>query len=246
MHAGATSTGLKMKKLLLLSLLLTGRLLAQPVITTQPTNQIVLSGSDALFNVVATGEGLLTYQWRFNGTNLSKYTITTIAGGGNGGDGGAATSAGLDYPCGVTVDASGNILIAETGNNRIRKVDTNGVITTVAGNDSAGYSGDGSMATNASLNSPFQVAVDGAGNLYIADYDNNRIRKGGHQWCHHHYGWKWSGWIFGRRRSGDQRQPAFPIWNGFGRHGQSLCRRLLEQPDPKSGYHRYHYHGSGE
>ena len=166
-----------MKTLLLISLLLGGQLLAQPVITTPPTNQTVLSGSNALFNVVAVGEGLLTYQWRFNGTNLPKYTITTIAGGGSGGDSGAATSASLNDPTGVTVDAAGNIFIAEYGNNRIRKVDTNGIITTVAGNGSTGYSGDGSLATNASLNSPFQVVVDGSGNLYIADHDNNRIRK---------------------------------------------------------------------
>ena len=78
----------------------------------------------------------------------------------------------------VAVDASGNLFIADTDNNRIRKVDTNGIITTVAGNGSCSdYSGDGGPATNASLNAPYGVAVDASGNLFIADTDNNRIRK---------------------------------------------------------------------
>src|ERR1035437_10517189 len=169
-----------MKKILLpLFAWVTGSisLLAQPVITTQPTNQIVLNDSNAMFNVGAAGQGLLTYQWRFNGTNLPKYTMTTIAGGGSGGDGGAAISASLNDPTGVAVDAAGNTYIAEEGKHRIRKVDTNGTISTVAGNGSPGYSGDGSLASNASLNSPYQVTVDRSGNLYVADYDNNRIRK---------------------------------------------------------------------
>ena len=106
--------------------------------------------------------------------------ITTVAGNGSAsysGDGGAATNASLYYPCGVAFDASGNLYIADYGNNRIRKVDTNGIITTVAGNGSCGYSGDGGAATNASLYYPYGVALDAFGNLYIADYDNNRIRK---------------------------------------------------------------------
>ncbi|MFL6448492.1 MAG: NHL repeat-containing protein [Bryobacteraceae bacterium] len=94
------------------------------------------------------------------------------------GDGGPATSASLESPIGVAVDGSGNLYIAEWGNNRIRKVSsTTGVITTVAGNGSSEYSGDGGLATDASLNSPNGVTVDGGGNLYIADTENNRIRK---------------------------------------------------------------------
>ena len=93
------------------------------------------------------------------------------------GDGGAATNAGLNYPSGVAVDAAGNLYIADSDNKRIRKVDTNGIITTVAGNGSAGYSGDGGAATNARLYYPTGVAVDASGNLYIADTENNRIRK---------------------------------------------------------------------
>ena len=74
------------------------------------------------------------------------------------------------------MDSAGNLYIADTGNDRIRKV-SNGVITTVAGNGTSGFSGDNGPATSAQLNHPHGVAVDSAGNLYIADTGNNRIRK---------------------------------------------------------------------
>jgi sugar lactone lactonase YvrE len=105
--------------------------------------------------------------------------ITTVAGNGTYGyfgDGGAATNATLSYPGGVAVDAAGNMLIADTDNSRIRKVLTNGIITTVAGNGTSGYFGDGGAATNAGLHSPSAVAVDATGDLFIADYGNSRIR----------------------------------------------------------------------
>ena len=105
--------------------------------------------------------------------------ITTVAGGGADylGDGGAATSAELASPEGVAVDATGNLFIADSQDNRIRKVDTNGIITTVVGNGIANYSGDGGAATNAELAWPEGVAVDATGNLFIADEVNNAIRK---------------------------------------------------------------------
>lgn len=103
--------------------------------------------------------------------------IITVAGGGSGSDGGAATNASLNRPWGVVLDAVGNLFIGDLGNNRVRKVDANGIITTVAGNGSASFSGDGGAATNASLNGPTGVAVDAVGNLFIADYENERIRK---------------------------------------------------------------------
>ena len=106
--------------------------------------------------------------------------ITTLAGNGAAGfsgDGGAAINAALYEPAGLAVDSSGNVYIADSGNNRIRKVDPSGVITTVAGNGLPVYSGDGGAASRASLNFPNSVAVDASGNLYIADSGNNTIRK---------------------------------------------------------------------
>ncbi|HEX7412635.1 MAG TPA: T9SS type A sorting domain-containing protein [Bacteroidia bacterium] len=105
--------------------------------------------------------------------------ISTFAGNGTGGysgDGGAATAAGLFYPTAVAFDAAGNMYISELQNSRIRKVNTSGVISTFAGNGTAGYTGDGSAATAAELNNPNGVAFDAAGNIYIADATNNRIR----------------------------------------------------------------------
>jgi trimeric autotransporter adhesin len=106
--------------------------------------------------------------------------ISTVAGTGTagfGGDGGAAANAQLNAPFGVAVDAAGNLYIAEFSNNRVRKVATNGNITTLAGNGVSGFSGDGGQATGAMLNGPQGVAVDSAGNVYIADTANNRVRQ---------------------------------------------------------------------
>ncbi len=103
--------------------------------------------------------------------------ISTIAGGGAGGDGGAATAASLNAPYGIAVDASGNVLIADQLNNSIRKVDTLGIITTIAGNSAFGYIGDGGPATAAELTEPFGITLDDSGSLYIADWGNKVIRK---------------------------------------------------------------------
>jgi uncharacterized protein (TIGR03437 family) len=106
-------------------------------------------------------------------------TITTVAGNGSigqSGDGGPATGAQLNWPLGVAVDGIGNLFIADTGNHRIRTASPNGAIITVAGNGTQGFSGDGGPAVSAQLNYPLSVAVDGAGNLFIAD-GSNRIRK---------------------------------------------------------------------
>ncbi len=106
--------------------------------------------------------------------------ITTVAGGGQSdfsGDGGPATSASLHQPSGVAVDAGGNLYIADTENQRIRKVSASGIISTVAGRGNMAFAGDGGPGVNASLAFPSGVAVDTAGNLYIADSLNHRIRK---------------------------------------------------------------------
>jgi sugar lactone lactonase YvrE len=106
--------------------------------------------------------------------------ITTIAGTGTmgySGDGGSAINASFSSMYGLALDRAGNIYICDQGNNVIRKIDTAGIVTTVAGNGTAGFSGDGGPATQAMLNFPFAVLPDGSGNLYIGDFSNNRVRK---------------------------------------------------------------------
>src|ERR1041385_2134294 len=113
--------------------------------------------------------------------SLASGIITRYAGSGLAaffGDGGQATGASLMFPLGVATDKSGNLYIADAGNNCIRRVSPGGVIATVAGNGNrAGFAGDGAAATVALLNIPSDVAVDGSGSLFIADSGNNRIRK---------------------------------------------------------------------
>ena len=107
------------------------------------------------------------------------YLISTVAGSGWIGDGGPATQAILRQPGGVAADAAGNIYIAETGGNRVRKMDRSGAITTLAGTGVAGFSGDGGPAAQAQLASPYGVAADILGNVYIADLGNARVRRVG-------------------------------------------------------------------
>ena len=107
-------------------------------------------------------------------------TITTVAGtgeGGYGGDGGPAYQAQLSSPFGVAADSRGNVFIADEGNHRVRRVDSAGTITTVAGTGEAGYGGDGGPAYQAQLSSPRGVAADSRGNVYIADAGNHRVRR---------------------------------------------------------------------
>ena len=107
-------------------------------------------------------------------------TTTTVAGTGTrgySGDGGSAADAQLSFPEALAVDASGNLYIADSGNERVRRVDPSGVVTTVAGSGTRGYGGDGAQAVNARLSAPRGVALDAAGNLYIADSHNGRVRK---------------------------------------------------------------------
>jgi hypothetical protein len=126
---------------------------------------------------------------------ISKGVITTVAGNGTtgfSGDNGPATSAQLNLqssaincclavnpsprlPGGIAVDASGNLFIADSGNQRVRMV-SNGVITTIAGTGTAGFSGDGGPATSAQFNNPSGIAIDTSGKIYISDSSNGRIR----------------------------------------------------------------------
>lgn len=106
--------------------------------------------------------------------NMTHYAGTGSSG--YSGDGGKATEAMLRVPAGLAFDKKGNLYIADRNNNRIRKVDTRGIITTVAGNGAAGFSGDGGPATEAQLNLPSGVVLDDEGNLFIADRSNDRIR----------------------------------------------------------------------
>jgi uncharacterized protein (TIGR03437 family) len=106
--------------------------------------------------------------------------ISTVAGNGYAsgiGDGLPATLAQMVQPAGIALDAAGNLFVADTGTERVRKVDSKGIIETVAGNGQAGYAGDGGPAMAAELSSPAAAAADAAGNVYIADTKNDRVRR---------------------------------------------------------------------
>jgi uncharacterized protein (TIGR03437 family) len=107
--------------------------------------------------------------------------LTTIAGNGSSsqatGDGGPATSAGFNGIYGIAVDAAGNVYLCDSNNHRIRKVTPDGTVSTIAGGNAAGYAGDNGPAVGALLNFPRNIAADEAGNIYINDYNNNRVRK---------------------------------------------------------------------
>ena len=113
--------------------------------------------------------------------DLGVGNLRTVAGNlspGFAGDGGLATEAGLNFPAGVTVDGAGNVYIADWGNHVVRRVDAaSGVITTVAGTGVPGFAGDGGPATQALLNQPIRLALDRAGNLFISDSGNGRVRR---------------------------------------------------------------------
>ena len=140
-------------------------------------NFYIADSASSVIRAVNTG----TTQITIAGVVIQPGDIQTVAGNGTAGysgDGGAATSAELDSPEGVFVDSSGNIFIADTNNSVIREVaGSSGTITTVAGDGTAGYTGDGGPATSAELNNPFGVFVDSAENIFIADTDNSVIRE---------------------------------------------------------------------
>jgi internalin A len=130
--------------------------------TDKSGNLYAADGSSAVWKIPPSGPAIIvagkSFQPGYNGDDI------------------AATSALLNQPNGLSVDPSGNLYISDSGNNRIRRVDTSGTITTVAGNGIAGFSGDGGPAASAMLFQPSDVAVDTKGNIYIADRINQRIR----------------------------------------------------------------------
>jgi len=141
----------------------------------QDIGAIAVDGSNRLYVAVTQGAGVgLIMRIQPDGT------FHVIAGGGaagSSGDGGPATSGYLNNPAGLAFDATGNLYIADAGAHVVREVMASGIITTVAGNGTAAFGGDGGPAISASLNTPGGLAVDASGNLYIADTLNRRIRK---------------------------------------------------------------------
>ena len=117
---------------------------------------------------------------RIRKINTTTGIITTVAGNGTAGftgDGGQATAAELNIPAAITIDLTGNIYVIDGNNNRIRKINTVGIITTIAGNGTNGYTGDGGQATAAELKGPSDLTLDGTGNIYISDAPSGCVRK---------------------------------------------------------------------
>ena len=105
------------------------------------------------------------------------YNVATVAGSASLGDGGPAIDAQIGAIQGVATDLAGNVYLSDTTHNLVRRIDGSGIITTVAGTGTAGFSGDGGPATSAQLHFPYGLALDASGNLYIADLGNNRVRR---------------------------------------------------------------------
>ena len=171
---------------------------------------------------------------------LATGVISTVAGQlgqqGATGDTGLATAALLNTPQGVALDAAGDLYIADTNNNEVRRVDAiTSVITTVAGNGTQGSSGDGGPGISATLFSPWGLTVDMAGKVYIADLGNNKIRMlsaGGNDLDG---GGDGVDRLQRRRRAGDLGEPGRAGGGGGGCGGEPVYRGLGEQPDPQGG-----------
>ena len=171
--------------------------------------------------------------------------ITTFAGGGSAdfptyGDGGPATSARLNYPWGVAADRQGNVYFSERSNNRVRKVDTSGIISTFAGGVDAGPPtyGDGGPATSARLFNPQGLVLDSQGNLYISDYLSSRIRKVSRSGVISHCRrWKRVR-ILRRRRPSHRGEVAGARGAGHGSAGEPLHRRPVQRSHPQGEHWR--------
>ena len=184
-------------------------------------------------------------------------TISTVAGtgvAGFGGDGGAATAAQLDNPIDMALDGAGNLYIADRDNHRIRKVDSTGTISTVAGTGVAGFGGDGGAAAAAQLSNPTDLVVDGAGNLYIADWGNHRIRKVDSTGTISAFagtgtrGFSGDGWDGGAATAAQLNFPRSVALDGVGNLwdiADKLPHWRSNQPDPQGGLHGDDQHRRG-
>ena len=178
-------------------------------------------------------------------------TITTIAGTGKpgySGDGGPAAAAQLYAPQGVAVDGQGNVYIAEPDNDRVRKVSPGGTITTIAGGrHAAALAGDGGPATSARLTSPNWVAVDRQGNVYIADFDNSRVRKVSPGGTITTFAGTGIPGFSGDGGPATSARLSRPAGGGGGRAGERLHRRLQRRPcaqgEPRRDDHDVRRHG---
>jgi sugar lactone lactonase YvrE len=140
-----------------------------PSITTQPVGGTFETGGSPALSVAVSGEGPISYQWRLNGTNVELSQIVALAA--------SPSNAPFKNPSALAVDASGNVYVADTGHNKVRRISVDGAVSDFAGTGVAGDSGDGGPALSAELNRPAGVAVNAFGDLYIADGNNNRVRK---------------------------------------------------------------------
>jgi hypothetical protein len=187
-----------------------------------------------------------TYNDRIREVVKAAGNIITLAGTGLigfTGDGGPATSAKINYPFGIAVDGSGNVFLADQGNNRIREiVKATGTIMTVAGTGTATYNGDNIPATSAALNQPNGIAVDASGNIFISDWHNSRIREVV----------KATGQIItvagtGTPGFGGDNGPATSAslnyrWRGGGRERQPLHHRFQQRAHPQGRQGHRHHH----
>ena len=173
---------------------------------------------------------------RIQEVNQTTGVIVTLAGGGSIGDGGQGNAASIHYPQGVAVDSLGDVFLSDTAHNRIREVNAaSGVISTVAGTGTPGYSGNGGNATAARLNSPAGIALDASGNLYIADCGNNCVREvsAATGLISTVAGTGVAGYSGdGHRRNQRQAQLAGRCCGGFA--GRSVHRGYVELPHPRS------------